>query len=310
MYEKIKLTKDAFQIDAQQWCKEIEEFIREKFSESNRDGIVVTISGGLDSSVNAALCASAIGKDKVKGLMLPERWGNPEADYYGRIMVRHLGIDTEMINISAILRGLGTSNLILSITSGRRFWKGIVNKTMQKRGHSIKGDYLDTLKGTLDPSTRKLISKISSKQRARTLVAYKYAEENNYMVAGSAHKTERTVGLFVKYGIDDCADIMPMKNIYRSHILQLAEFLKVPSEIIHRPPNPDILPGVTDKYMSYLDMDSTQVDLIVYGLEKGMTANEIANQLGMNEQEIKQIQEIIRLSENTRNHSLAPILKC
>jgi NAD+ synthase len=73
MNEQIKLTKDIFQIDAQQWCKDIEDFIKEKFSEPCRDGIVVTISGGLDSSVTAALCTRAIGKDKVKGLMLPER---------------------------------------------------------------------------------------------------------------------------------------------------------------------------------------------------------------------------------------------
>jgi len=74
MNEQIILSKDVFQIDAQKWCREIETFIKEKTSESYRDGIVVTISGGLDSSVTAALCARAIGKDKVTGLMLPERW--------------------------------------------------------------------------------------------------------------------------------------------------------------------------------------------------------------------------------------------
>lgn len=309
MNEHMKLTKDVFQIDAQQWCKEIEDFINEKFSESYRDGIVVPISGGLDSSVTAALCMRAIGNDKVKGLMLPERWGNPEADYYGRMISKHLGIETVKISISPILRGVGTSDFLLSVISGRAFWKDIVNKIVYKSGRSQKEDYLDSLKGKLNPWKRKMIAKITSKQRARVLVAYKFAEENNYMVAGSAHKTEDMVGLFCKYGIDDCADIMPMKNIYRSHILQLAEFLEVPLEILHRSPNPDILPGVTDKYMSYFEMDYLKIDLILFGQQKGLTAHEIANQLGMNEQAVNEIYEIVQLSKHMRNHALAPILE-
>lgn len=309
MNEHMKLTKDVFQIDTQQWCREIEDFINEKFSESYRDGIVVTISGGLDSSVTAALCTRAVGKDKVKGLMLPERWGNPEADYYGRMISKHLGIETVKINISPILRGLGTSDLLLSAISGRAFWKDIVNKTVYKRDHSMKEDYLASLRGKLNPWKRKTIAKITSKQRARLLAAYKFAEENNYMVAGSAHKTEDMVGLFCKYGIDDCADIMPLKNIYRSHILQLAEFLEVPPEILHRSPNPDILPGVVDKYMSYFEMDYLKIDLILFGQQKGLTAGEIATQLGINEQAVNEIHEIVQLSKHMRNHSMAPILE-
>lgn len=309
MNEHIKLTKDTFQIDAQKWCSEIENFIKEKLSESYRAGIVVTISGGLDSSVTAALCTRAVGKDNVKGLMLPERWGNPEADFYGRMIVKHLGIEMKKINISPILRGLGTSDLFLTAISGREFWKDIVKNNMHKKGHSMEGDYLDSLKGKLDPTKRKMVAKITSKHRARVLAAYKFAEENNYMVAGSAHKTEHMVGLFCKYGIDDCADIMPLSNIYRSHILRLAEFMGVPSEIVHRSPNPDILPGVTDKYMSYFAMDYLMVDLIIFGLEKGLNDYEIANRIGINEQKVNQMHEIILLSANTRNHALAPILK-
>ncbi len=309
MNEQIKLTNDAFQIDAQQWCKEIEDFIREKLAESHRDGIVVTISGGLDSSVTAALCTRAIGKDKVTGLMLPERWGNPEADKYGRLISQHLGIATKKINISPILSGLGTSDFLLSVTSGRSFWKDTVNKLLKKSGHSSKNDYFDYLKGTLEPWWRGMITKVNAKNRARVLAAYKFAEENNLVVVGSAHKSEGMVGLFVKYGIDDCADIMPLKNIYRSHILQLGVFLGIPDAILHRSPNPDILPGVTDKYLSYFGMDFSQVDLILLGLEKGLTVREIADQLGMDEQPVNELREAVRLSEYSRNHALAPMLK-
>ncbi len=119
MNNKRHLTPDAFHIDACEWCRQIETFINDKFVLSYRNGIVVPISGGLDSSVVAALCTRAIGKKKVIGLMLPERLGNPEADYYGRLIAKHLDIQTMKMNISPILRGLGTSNLFLSALSGR-----------------------------------------------------------------------------------------------------------------------------------------------------------------------------------------------
>lgn len=308
MNGQFKLTENAFQIDAQQWCQDIENFISEKLSESHREGIAVTISGGLDSSVTAALCTRAIGKDKVKGLMLPERWGNPEADKYGRLISKHLGIETKKINISPILSGLGSTDFFLSVTSGRSFWQDTVNRMLKKSGHSTKGDYYAYLQGTLEPWWRRMIAKVNAKNRARVLAAYKFAEENNLVVVGAAHKSEGMVGLFVKYGIDDCADIMPLKNIYRSHILQLGEFLGIPDEILRRSPNPDILPGVTNKYLSYFGMDFSQVDSILLGLEKGLTVREIADQLGMDEEPVNELQEAVRLSEYSRNHALAPIL--
>lgn len=309
MSNKTSLTPEAFKIDASEWCRQIEAFINERFVLSYRDGIVIPISGGLDSSVVAALCTRAIGKHKVIGLMLPERLGNPEADYHGRLIAKHLDIKTMKINISPILRGMGTSNLFLSAISGREKWKGFVTKFLQKRDQTAKTLYMDALKGKLDASSRKLVAEVSSKQRARLLVAYKIAEEHNLIVAGSSHKTEQMVGLFVKYGIDDCADIMPLKNIYRSQILQLAEHIEIPPEILCRSPNPDILPGITDKYKGYFGIDYLKVELILLGLKMELSTGEIARQLGLDEQTVIQLFEIIQLSEISRSHALAPELK-
>ena len=94
------------------------------------------------------------------------------------------------------------------------------------------------------------------------------------MVAGSSHKTEQMVGLFIKYGIDDCTDIMPLKNIYRSQILQLAGYMKIPTDILHRSPNPDILPGITDKYQGYFGIDFLKVELILLGRQMELSTDE------------------------------------
>lgn len=308
MGKQIHLTPEAFHIDAQEMCKQIETFIRDRFSLSYRDGIVVPISGGLDSSVVVTLCTRAIGKEKVIGLMLPERLGNPEAKYYGRLIANHLDIKTMKKNISPILRGLGTSNLFLSAISGRESWKDFVNWLLKKSSQSSKAMYIDSLKGQINPTSRKLIAQVNSKQRARLLATYKVADECNLMVAGSSHKTEQMVGLFVKYGIDDGADIMPLKNIYRSQLLQLAEYIGIPDEILHRSPNPDILPGITDKYQGYLGIDYLKVELILFGMQMEMSTDEIARQLGLDEQTVILIFEIVQLSENSRSKALGPVL--
>ena len=309
MSDKVILTPDAFKIDAQHWCMQIEEFIKEKFHLSPHVGIVVPISGGLDSSVVATLCTRAIGKEKVIGLILPERLGNPEAKHYSQLIAKHLDIKTMKINISPILRGLGTSNLFLSAISGRESWKSNVNKFLHKRDKTAKTLYMESLKGELDPSFRKLFTKVSSKQRARLLVVYKIAEEHNLMVAGSSHKTEQMVGLFIKYGIDDGADIMPLKNIYRSQTIQLAEYLKIPPEILRRSPNPDILPGITDKYQDYIGIDYLKLELILLGRQMDISTDEIARQLGVDIQTIIRIFEIVQLSARLRDHALAPELQ-
>ncbi len=309
MNDKTSLTPDVFRINALGWCSQIEAFIRDKFCSSHRDGIVVSISGGLDSSVTAALCVRAVGKDKVVGMMLPELLGNPEANIYGRLIADHLDIKTVKFNISSILRGLGTADFFLAAISGREFWKAGVNKSLAKRGKSAARQYEEFLKGTLDEGGRKLIAKVNAKQRARLLAEYKFADEHNYLVAGSAHKTEGTVGLFVKFGVDDCADIMPLKNIYRSQTLQLGECLGIPKEILGRSPNPDILPGITDKYIGYFDMDYQKIDMIIWGLEHGMDDESIAAAIGIDSKSVDWIREIVRLSENYHNHDTVPHLE-
>lgn len=224
-----------------------------------------------------------------------------------KLGARHLGIKSVKCNISPVLWGLGTSNLLLAAISGREFWKNTVNRYLRKKHQMAQSLYMDALKGQMDASSRKLIAQVSSKQRARLLLAYKYAEENNLMVAGSAHKTEQMVGLFVIYGIDDCADIMPLKNIYRSQTL-LAKYLKIPTEILHRSPNPDILPGITDKYLGYFGMNYLQVELILAGFQYGLAPSEIASQIGLNVQAVEQILTIVQLSERYHSHADAPEL--
>lgn len=302
------LLEKSLEIDPGQWCSDIETFIRTKFIESKKDGILVTVSGGLDSSVAAALVTRAVGKEKVTGLMLPERFGNPQANRYGKLSIQQLDIRSKKIYINPVIRSLKISNLLLTFLGGRAFWQNQIERVKRKKGDEVYKGYLKTLRGDRVGTFQKYSAKINGRQRARLLYACKYAEDNNLLLVGATYKTERSVGLFAKFGIDDCADLIPFKNIYRSQILQIGQHIGIPTEILNRTPNPDMIPGVTDKYVSYLELSAPHVDLILLGLEYKMTPREIAEQINIREEKVLEIQEIVQLTDMQRNPSLAPIM--
>lgn len=302
-YNIMRLTEEVFKIDAKKVSERIEKFIREKMRELNKEGIVVPISGGLDSSVVASLCVKAVGKDKVKGLILPEREGNPEAEKYAMMIAEFLKIKTKKIDISDTLKALGTYNFILSYVPYYKLKKSLVKSFFKI---SSKNPFEEGIKGTKDRLIKKGLASFYSKQRIRLVYVYKFAEENNLLAAGSAHKSEDLLGLFVKFGVDDNADIMPIKNLFRAQIIQIGEFFKLPEEIQDRTPNPDIIPGIEDKYFDILGIKSETMDLILYGLENNMPDKKIARQLGLEEKKIKEIRNIVKFTAHMRNPSLAP----
>ncbi len=297
------LTDELLRIDPEKIAQQIIDFIKNTYAEFGRSGIVVPISGGLDSSVVAALCIRAVGSDRVIGLLLPERQGNPDAKKFAKKLGAFLGIETKTISISKALFAIGTYGFVLSFFPTKKLRDRVASRYME----GVDGNVLiDSIRGSESKLRRKARAAINSKQRVRLVNLYKFAEENDLLVVGSAHRTEELVGLFVKFGIDDDADIMPIKNLFRTHIVQLAEYLGLPEEIRGRTPNPDIIPGAEDKYRDMLGIPAATVDLILYGIIHGMALEDISVQLGIDKKKVEEIDELIRLSAHMRNHSEAP----
>jgi NAD+ synthase len=295
------LDESAFAIDAERYASEIASFIAAAMSDLSRAGVLVPISGGLDSSVVASLAVRAVGKEAVTGLLLPEKQGNPEAEQYANRIAESLGIETQTIDISKALKGLGAYGFALSHIPGRKLKAALVH--LFNRGNQI----LELNRGTASSLARKGAASFFIKQRVRLAATYKYAEERNLLVCGSAHKSEDLVGLFVKFGVDDGADVMPLKNLYRTQILQLGEQLGLPAEILSRSPNPDVIPGVTDKYRDILGLESAKVDRVLLGIERGLETAEIAKQTGVPKREVATIEELVRVTAHMRNPSMAPV---
>jgi NAD+ synthase len=297
---QMNLYPEVFNIDCEAECRRIEAFLVEKISALGRAGMVVAISGGLDSSTVATLCVRAMGREKVSGLILPEKHGNPDAALYAKKLASSLAIRASVIDISRILRALGTYDFIADRMGPQIILKKAVNRIP---GEQKKALFLAGMRGTGNALVRQGLASMYSKHRIRMAVTYKYAEERNLLVVGCAQKSESMVGLFAKYGVDDNADVMPLKHLYRSQILQLASYLDVPADIIERSPNPDMLPGIEDKYWDVLGMRSGTLDLLLYGLEHGMVCEEIAEELHIELAKVQEIQALVQSTAHMRQHA-------
>ncbi len=271
-------------------------FIRNAVEDFRREGVVVGLSGGLDSAVVAALAVRALGADGVLGLILPERDSAPESKQLARHLARSLGIRCRTVGLTLLLALLGVyRQLPLWLIPGRRLKaKAVLHYYEQFRKSLPEGEtpfsaVMIGTRGLSGPWLNQTVAYHRVKVRLRTIVLYYYAERYNLLVAGTANKTELATGLFVRYG-DTAADIAPLATLYKTQVRALAEYLQVPQEIIARPPSPDLLPGLTDELA--IGLDYATLDKVLWRLERGMDAETIAGEFGLSPAQVRYVQTL------------------
>ena len=131
------------------------------------------------------------------------------------------------------------------------------------------------------------------------LLLYLYAELENGLVVGAANKSEYRIGYFVKHGCDDASDIMPLLNLYKTQVRELAQYLNIPARIIEKPPSPDMMPGLTDDE-EVIGISYEKMDLILMALEKGWELSDIAKTLEIKEDKVFYIKNMMQKSEHMR----------
>lgn len=235
---------------------EIENFIKDLLKKYRYSGVVVGISGGIDSAVVAALCVEALGRDKVYGILLPERHSSRETIKDSILVCNFLGISYKKIFINKNLKSMGIYSMepLLSILPNF-----IKEKYVMKKWKSLPEEdaFLEDLSNTGNSEFLKNIAYYRIKHRIRMCYLYLEAEKKNYAVVGTTNKTEYLTGFYVKWG-DDATDIEPLLHLYKSQVYDLARELKIPEKIIKKAPSPDLIPGITDEYalgMSYKTLD-------------------------------------------------------
>ncbi|HID93405.1 MAG TPA: NAD(+) synthase, partial [bacterium (Candidatus Stahlbacteria)] len=281
---------DELKIDAEKVAKQAVDFIKDRVKAFRRNGVIFGLSGGLDSSCIAGLCARAIDKEKILGLIMPERDSSPSSSEDAERVAEVFDIKTLTIDLTPILEKFGLYEL-LPIPEGllnHKLWAAIAKGSYRVFPKSIS-PFVGGLLGTRRSWLRQVAAYYRIKHRVRMVNLYYHAERNNYLVVGTSNKTESMTGLFVKYG-DGAADIMPIASLYKTQVKALAEYLGVPKVIIEKKPTPDLIPGMTDELV--LGLPYEKIDLILLGLEKGMNEYAIAKELNIRRGAIEYIKKL------------------
>lgn len=287
------------------------------YTELKRRGLVVAMSGGIDSSACAALAVKALGKERVFGLLLPERDSQDGSSSLGRQLAEHLGIRYQQHNITAALDGIGCyaaqDEVLARVLPGyTRAWKF---KLAISSG--MAGKIAITKVVAVDPAgTRheqrlaaadylKLVAATNFKQRVRKSLEYFHADCLNYAVVGTPNRLEYDQGFFVKNG-DGAADVKPIAHLYKSQVYGMARHLGLPAAITSTTPTTDTfsLPQGQDEF--YFGLPYAEMDLALWHFNAGRPAGELAAALGCDAATAAAVYESIHAKRRTTAYLHAP----
>lgn len=291
----------CLQIDPQSVCQEVEDLIRTAVKDLRRDGAVVAVSGGLDSAVTATLTVRSLGAERVHLLNLPERDSNPVHQDHARRLTQHLGTPLIVEPITPILRAAHTYRLLpLGLVPGRRVRAMIAQRA---RADVLASSDETLLVNRFQPEAGSWLAKgtayATTKHRTRMVVLYQYAGVRNLMVVGAANRTEWLTGTFSQWGVDHCADVMPVVHLYRSQVEQIAEYLQIPEVIRLKPSDPDVMPGIDNK--DELLGGAAIADQILCGIEMNLDRDELCRAYGM-----EKVEHVLTLWELSRHMRETP----
>ncbi|WP_448517206.1 NAD(+) synthase [Pseudothermotoga sp.] len=266
--------------------EEIESFIQSFVQNNGFEGVVVGVSGGVDSALVVSLCTRAIGKERVLGLILPDRDSAKDSTRLALKLCRELGIEHEVISIAPALRKLRVYRLF---PPAWLFPRKVQESYVKGKWQSLSKDpYIDDLLNKGNETFRKGLAYYRIKHRVRMCLLYFEAEKRNYAVAGCVNKTELMTGLYVKWG-DSAADFEPIAHLYKTQVVELARWLELPSEIVERAPTPDLIPAITDEFV--LGLNYADLDRILVKMERG---EDLSNEDPKLVQRVRQIREAAR----------------
>jgi NAD+ synthase len=312
---------ESLLIDPELETARVAESLKAYLARTNRKGVVVALSGGIDSSVVAALAVAALGKDHVFGLHMPERESSPETLRMSRLMADSVGIPSVEEDITQVLESAGCYRRrdeairLVCPDYGPGYRSKIVlpsvvdSDSFRLYSVVVVDPDGEQAKYRLTPeSYLGIVAATNFKQRVRKMLEYYHADRLNYVVSGTPNRLEYDQGFFVKLG-DGAADVKPIAHLYKSQVYALAEHLGVPDEIRSRPSTTDTYSMPQSQEEFYFSLPHRRMDLCLFGRNNGVPVDEIAEAAGLTPEQVHRVfRDIDQKRRTTRYLHLAPEL--
>lgn len=288
-------------IDCERETERIAEVLRRYLQTFRRKGYVVALSGGIDSSVTAALCVRAVGADRVLGLHMPERASAPETLRLSRAVSDTFGFDSVVEEIAATLEAVGcyqrydeaVRRVVPDYGPGWRSKIVLPSVTQDDalRIYSIVVEDPDGVRSRHRLSTDAYLGVVAAtnfKQRVRKMLEYHHADRLNYATTGTPNRLEYDQGFFVKLG-DGAADVKPIAHLYKTQVYALAEFLGVPDEIRARPSTTDTYSLEQSQEEFYFSLPHDRMDLCLYARDHRIPLADVADAVGLTTEQVERV---------------------
>lgn len=317
-------SRDAMALDYAAATAHIEKTLRAATGEKlRRRGLVLGVSGGIDSSVCAVLAARAVGKQRVVGLLMPERDSSPSSLEKGKAACAVAGIQYEIHDLTPALEVLGCyrkrdeaiRRVVPEYQPGDRFKIAVAeNLTGSDRVSyftlvvelSVQGGKQVRVRMPADVYLG-IVAATNLKQRVRKLMEYTRADELNYAVIGTPNRLEYDQGFFVRGG-DGLADVKPIAHLYKTQVFALGRYLGLPPEITEQTPSTDTysLPQTQEEF--YFGVPYAQMDLLLWAYIHGVSPAAAAGVVGLTGEQVARVYHDIelkrRVAEQLDGHAI------
>ena len=307
------------QFDVSAEVAHITEWIRTTLARTlRRQGVVIGVSGGVDSATTAALCARAIGPERVYALLMPDRESGAETSRLARHVVAHLEISNRTIDITSTLDSLGVyrdrDEIVRRLdpqAHTESAFKIIIgdNDTMLSHFTLVTESGGDERRTRLDAADYLgIVAATNYKQRVRKSIEYHYADLLNYAVVGTPNRLEYDQGFFVKGG-DGAADFKPIAHLYKSQVYAVADHRGLPADVLNQKPTTDTYSLDQSQEEFYFGLPLREMDICLYGLNNALSAGETAQHAGLPVEQVTLAwRRIEQKRRSTKYLHLSPLL--